>query len=102
MINNIRDAFIEMVKDSTWMDETSKGLAIEKNYSTEQLFFMNYGQIWCSKMTDANALNRVQTGVHSPGRFRVIGPPSNFAEFDRVFNCKPGQGNSRVNKCTVW
>ncbi|CAF4114520.1 unnamed protein product, partial [Adineta steineri] len=53
-------------------------------------------------MTDANALNRVQTGVHSPGRFRVIGPTSNFPEFDRVFNCKPGQGNSRVNKCTVW
>ncbi len=34
--------------------------------------------------------------------FRVIGPTSNFDEFDRAFGCKPGQGNSRVNKCTVW
>ncbi|CAF1436798.1 unnamed protein product, partial [Rotaria sp. Silwood1] len=32
----------------------------------------------------------------------VRGPPSNFPEFDRVFNCKPGQGNSQLNKCTVW
>jgi hypothetical protein len=30
MINNIRDAFIEMLKSSTWMDENSKGEAIKK------------------------------------------------------------------------
>jgi predicted metalloendopeptidase len=30
MINNIRDAFIEMIKTSTWMDDTSKTRAIEK------------------------------------------------------------------------
>ena len=33
---------------------------------------------------------------------RVLGPLSNFVEFDRVFSCTPGQGNSRVKKCTVW
>jgi hypothetical protein len=41
-------------------------------YSAEQMFFINYGQIWCSKMTDANALSRILTGVHSPGQFRYI------------------------------
>jgi hypothetical protein len=30
MINNIRVAFIDMLKNSTWMDETSKTKAIEK------------------------------------------------------------------------
>ena len=35
-------------------------------------------------------------------RFRSIGSTSNFDEFDRAFGCKPGQGNSRVNKCGVW
>ncbi len=34
--------------------------------------------------------------------FRVLGSTSNFDEFDRVFRCKPGQGNSRMNKCVVW
>lgn len=34
--------------------------------------------------------------------FRVIGSTSNFVEFDRVFGCKPGQGNSRVEKCDIW
>ncbi|CAF3791141.1 unnamed protein product [Adineta steineri] len=98
----VKEAFYAFQKWARENGDLNKKLPGLKKYSTEQLFFMNYGQIWCSKMTDANALNRVQTGVHSPGRFRVIGPPSNFAEFDRVFNCKPGQGNSRVNKCTVW
>ncbi len=41
-------------------------------YSAEQMFFINYGQIWCSKMTDADAFSRVLTGVHSPGQFRYI------------------------------
>jgi predicted metalloendopeptidase len=30
MINNIRDAFIEMIETSTWMDDTSKTRAKEK------------------------------------------------------------------------
>ncbi|CAF4370273.1 unnamed protein product, partial [Adineta steineri] len=36
MIGNIRDAFIEMIKDSTWMDETSKGRAIEKALAIDE------------------------------------------------------------------
>ena len=30
MIDTIRDAFIDLVEQSTWMDEVSKGRAIEK------------------------------------------------------------------------
>jgi hypothetical protein len=30
MINNIRDAFIEMAQGSTWMDAESKAKAVEK------------------------------------------------------------------------
>ncbi|CAF3878144.1 unnamed protein product [Rotaria sp. Silwood1] len=81
-------------------DKKLSGLS---EYSAEQMFFINYGQIWCSKMTDANALNRILTGVHSPGEFRVRGPTSNFDEFDRAFQCSPGQNNKSQNpKCAVW
>jgi len=66
------------------------------------MFFMNYAQVWCSKVTDQAAKRRVLSNTHSPPEFRVIGPTSNFNEFDRVFGCKPGQRNSRVDKCTVW
>jgi len=71
-------------------------------YTQEQLFFIGYAHGWCAKFTDAYALYRVLTDVHSIPQFRVLGPLSNFKEFDRVFNCTPGQGDSRVNKCAVW
>ncbi|CAF4341717.1 unnamed protein product, partial [Adineta steineri] len=71
-------------------------------YSQEQMFFIGFAHGWCAKFTDAYALNRVLTDVHSIPQFRVLGPLSNFAEFDRVFKCTPGQGNSRVKQCSVW
>ncbi len=32
MINNIRNVFSQMINESTWMDSTSKNVAIEKVY----------------------------------------------------------------------
>ncbi|CAF4644597.1 unnamed protein product [Rotaria sp. Silwood1] len=172
MINNIRNTFIEMLDESTWMDAESKVKAIEKaksmdphigypeylgsdnntkleedyaeadgnltqgediadngglreaffayrkwtannknvdkilpglqKYTPEQLFFINFANSWCSKMTNAYALNQVRTDVHSLGHLRVIGATSNFDQFDQAFGCTPGQGNSRKDKCIVW
>ncbi|CAF1139433.1 unnamed protein product [Rotaria sordida] len=98
----IKESFYAYQKWAATPGNIERRLPGLTEYSAEQLFFINYGQVWCSKMTDANALNRILTGVHSPGEFRVRGPTSNFDEFDRVFNCKPGQGNSQLNKCSVW
>ncbi|CAF0983841.1 unnamed protein product [Rotaria sordida] len=81
------------------VDKKLPGLS---KYSAEQMFFLNYGRMCCSKMTDKYATNIVLGDVHLPGQFRVLGSTSNFVEFDRTFGCKPGQGNSRVNKCNVW
>lgn len=92
-------AYQQWAKDNPNMDKRLPGL---KQFSPEQMFFIGFAHGWCAKMTDAYALNRVLTDVHSVAEFRVLGPLSNFAEFDRVFNCTPGQGSSRVNKCTVW
>ncbi|CAF0725068.1 unnamed protein product [Adineta steineri] len=92
-------AYKKWIKAHGNLDKKLPGLI---KYSSEQMFFINYAQVWCSKMTDPYAMSRVLTGVHAPGQFRVLGPTSNFVDFDRVFSCKPGQGNSRLNKCTVW
>ncbi|CAM4839950.1 unnamed protein product, partial [Rotaria magnacalcarata] len=98
----IKESFYAYQKWATANVQSNQKLPGLEKYSPEQMFFMNYGQIWCTKMTDANALNRILTGVHSPGEFRIRGPTSNFDEFDRVFGCTPGQGNSQLNKCAVW
>jgi predicted metalloendopeptidase len=90
------------------------------NFSAEQMFFISFAQSWCSKVTDGYAIVQNVLDEHAPDQFRyisfysliadierniclrVIGSTSNFVEFDRAFGCKAGQGNSRVNKCSVW
>ncbi len=41
-------------------------------YSPEQMFFINFGQLWCSKTTNQYAKNGILRGVHSPSDFRFI------------------------------
>ncbi|CAF3759882.1 unnamed protein product [Rotaria sp. Silwood1] len=66
----IKESFYAYKKWAGAQENVDKKLPGLTKYSAEQMFFINYGQIWCSKMTDANVLNRILTGVHSPGEFR--------------------------------
>ncbi|UJR12896.1 hypothetical protein I4U23_017070 [Adineta vaga] len=83
-----------MMAYQKWAQENrniDKKLADLEKYSAEQLFFMNFGHLWCSKMRDSVLAILVKLDTHSPSMYRVIGATSNFIEFDRVFGCKPGQ-----------
>lgn len=71
-------------------------------YNQNQLFFINYAQVWCSKITDQALEQRILNGVHSPGEFRIIGPTSNNEFFSETFKCKPNQSNNPATKCRVW
>src|SRR5690348_13945861 len=39
-------------------------------YSDNQLFFLNYAQIWCGHMNDQEAIRKLRTSEHSPGSIR--------------------------------
>jgi predicted metalloendopeptidase len=74
----------------------------ELNLTMKQLFFLNFGQVWCGEIrTEANK-NKMKTAVHSPGRFRVIGALSNFEDFSKEFNCPVGSPMNPKAKCKVW
>ncbi|GFX17349.1 neprilysin-1 [Trichonephila clavipes] len=49
------------------------------NLTHEQLFFLNYAQIWCGVMRPEAAVNIIRTGAHSPGRFRYFDLKYTFA-----------------------
>ncbi len=42
------------------------------NYSAEQMFFISFGQLWCSKMTYKYALAQNLLDDHAPHQFRCI------------------------------
>ncbi|CAF3298795.1 unnamed protein product [Rotaria socialis] len=101
-IVGLKQAFFAYQKWAETHKNVDKKLPGLTKYSAEQMFFLNFGHIWCKKMSVGAAYSYILQDTHSPPEFRINGPTSNFVEFDRVFGCKPGQGNSRVNKCNVW
>jgi len=72
------------------------------NLTHDQLFFLNYAQIWCGSMRPEDALTKIRSSVHSPGPIRVLGPLSNSWDFARAYNCPLGSHMNPRNKCSVW
>ncbi|XP_064610281.1 neprilysin-1-like [Liolophura sinensis] len=67
-----------------------------------QLFFLNYAQIWCGTMRDEEALQKIRIAVHSPGPIRVLGPLSNSKDFSEAYGCPLGSRMNPKHKCSVW
>ncbi|GAU91875.1 hypothetical protein RvY_04050 [Ramazzottius varieornatus] len=70
--------------------------------SPEQLFFVNFAQVWCGSSRPEAMQFRLRTGVHPPGRFRVIGAVSNMQEFSDAFSCPANSPMNAPQKCQVW
>uniref|UniRef100_A0A8C6T4N1 Neprilysin n=1 Tax=Neogobius melanostomus TaxID=47308 RepID=A0A8C6T4N1_9GOBI len=72
------------------------------NLSHDQLFFLNFAQIWCGTHRPKQAINSIKVDVHSPGKFRVLGSLQNFPEFARAFKCSKNSYMVPENVCRVW
>ncbi|XP_018329444.1 neprilysin-1 [Agrilus planipennis] len=72
------------------------------NLTHDQLFFLNYAQIWCGSMRPEDALTKIRSSVHSPGPVRVLGPLSNSWDFAKAYNCPLGSPMNPTSKCSVW
>ncbi|XP_020294644.1 membrane metallo-endopeptidase-like 1 isoform X2 [Pseudomyrmex gracilis] len=68
----------------------------------DQLFFLNYAQIWCGSTRPESALTKIRTSTHSPARFRVVGPLSNSEDFAKAYNCPLDSPMNPRKKCNVW
>ncbi|HNU48197.1 MAG TPA: M13-type metalloendopeptidase, partial [Bacteroidia bacterium] len=69
-----------------------------------QRFFLGYAYAWMVNMRPEALATRVLTDVHSPAKFRVIGPLVNMPEFYTTFGIKTGDKiflpeNERVH---IW
>nr|CAD7452416.1 unnamed protein product [Timema tahoe] len=84
--------------DHNHVEQTLPGL----DYTPRQMFWISAAQTWCSKYRAEAMQQRIITGVHSPGRFRVQGPCSNLEEFSKDFNCPRGSAMNPEKKCSVW
>eukprot|EP00833_Pecoramyces_ruminatium_P009530 jgi/Orpsp1_1/1183562/evm.model.c7180000085730.1 len=72
------------------------------HYSYEQLFYIAYGQTWCTNATPEKLLNQIRTDEHSPAKFRVNGVVMNSDHFSKVFNCPIDSPMNPKEKCLIW
>jgi putative endopeptidase len=70
--------------------------------TNDQLFFVAFAQTWCSLATPQIEQMLVKVDPHSPPKFRVNGPLTNFATFASVFQCAEGAPMRPANACEVW
>ena len=70
----------------------------------EQRFFLSFATIWKSKQRDEDLKLRLNTDPHSPGRYRVNGPLSNMAEFQKAFDIPDGAPMVRATdkRVNIW
>jgi len=71
------------------------------NFSSEQLFFLSYGNIWCSEYTTSSLATALHD-EHSPQFVRVIAALQNFPEFSSAWKCQKGSHMNPEKKCKLW
>ncbi|KAG4106193.1 Metalloproteases [Neocallimastix lanati (nom. inval.)] len=71
-------------------------------YTNDQLFFISFGQIWCSKRRPEIAAQLALTDPHSPPQYRVNGSLRNNKYFAKAFKCKTNSPMNPEKKCSVW
>ena len=73
-----------------------------ENLTPDQLFFVSFGQVWCSIFTKEAMEMQILGNPHAPAQFRVIGSLSNSPDFANAFNCPKGTNMNPSKKCAVW
>lgn len=91
-----------------WIKSKEEGMTDEemKKYfpglTSDQLFFISFAQVWCSKQTDEYAAWLTNTNPHSLAKFRAIGATSNLNHFWDAFKCDVNTPMHPKNSCRVW
>lgn len=85
---------------------TKEGQSTEKidGFTPDQRFFLGFAQVWRIKVRDETERAGISTDPHSPAKFRVNGPLTNFEPFYRAFDVKPGQKlyKPEIDQAKVW
>ncbi|XP_061777527.1 phosphate-regulating neutral endopeptidase PHEX [Nerophis ophidion] len=90
-----------------WVDESRGGteepLLPGVGLNNNQLFFLGYAHVRCNSYRPEAARDQIQSGAHSPPKYRVVGAMSNFQEFSKTFSCPESSVMNRgTQSCRVW
>ena len=88
---NIADLGGLLVAYDAWRSATeNQRLRPIDGLTPDQRFFHAWAQGWRRQHTEQDLKLRLNTDVHAPAKFRVLGPFANMDSFAAAFDCKPG------------
>uniref|UniRef100_A0A4W3GSS2 Membrane metalloendopeptidase like 1 n=1 Tax=Callorhinchus milii TaxID=7868 RepID=A0A4W3GSS2_CALMI len=96
----VRQAYKAYLK---WMEKEQEEMKLPGlDLTHDQLFFLNFAQVWCGSYRPEYASQSIKTDTHSPLKYRVMGSLQNFDAFAEAFQCKKGNLMHPTQKCRVW
>ncbi|XP_064875264.1 phosphate-regulating neutral endopeptidase PHEX isoform X3 [Oncorhynchus nerka] len=100
----IREAFKAYRR---WIEESRGGieepLLPGVGLNNNQLFFLSYAHVRCNSYRPEAARDQIQSGAHSPPKYRVVGAMSNYEEFRQAFSCPDSSVMNRgAESCRIW
>jgi len=74
------------------------------DFSSNQRFFIAFGQVWQNNIRESALVQRVNTDPHSPGKYRVNGVLANMPEFFEAFEVQEGDAmrQSEEKIARIW
>ncbi|PHH53380.1 Neprilysin-11 [Ceratocystis fimbriata CBS 114723] len=65
-------------------------------FTRDQLFFVSFGSLWCSKSTSDSTLNEANVGAYTPLSLRNNAVVSHSREFQQAFNCPAKESTCEI------
>jgi len=83
---------------------SSYGKETSSDSRAVRLYFVSFGQLWCSKERQNGGYTHMQTesDPHAPGPFRTNGAVSQNEDFAVAFRCPSGSAMNPLHKCQIW
>ncbi|MFO0750449.1 MAG: M13 family metallopeptidase [Myxococcota bacterium] len=86
-----------------WRDgQPVKPPASVEGMSDDQLYFLSYGQSWCSKVRPELLTSQAHDNPHAPPEWRVNGVMVDQPGFAEAFQCKAGSAMNPGKRCDIW
>ncbi|ESN97657.1 hypothetical protein HELRODRAFT_177711 [Helobdella robusta] len=106
LVRKYNNFWIKQIGEYTYRNSMKKGDSAKEKllglqFTSDQLFFISFAQLWCEKMSN-EGFQYSKKDEHSPNVARATVPLQNFEKFAFVFNCPKTSPMNPPDKCKIY